>query len=147
MTIISEISFEDFCPWSGAVSTYERICKEGKAEAFEQIVEDLYPDGLTETNLNDLLWFEPETCFEWVGIRSYDMILNDLKAAREELEEASRHLSELDNECFEKMLEVDTEEEKEEIRNSYSSEIDEIAEEIEEIEYRLGKLNKELEKA
>ena len=33
-----------------------------------QELEDLYPDGMDETELNDLLWFEPETVYEWLGI-------------------------------------------------------------------------------
>ena len=34
----------------------------------EAILEDAYPDGMDETELNDLLWFESETVFEWLGI-------------------------------------------------------------------------------
>jgi hypothetical protein len=31
-------------------------------------MEDLYPDGLSETQLNDILWFEEDWIFEMLGI-------------------------------------------------------------------------------
>lgn len=68
MSIYKEFDFDSFQPWSGAVDTYNRIQEEGKGAALETILDELYPDGMTETELNDLLWFEPETIFEWLGI-------------------------------------------------------------------------------
>ena len=70
MTITYELDLNSFKAWSGAVDTLERIQREGKCSLLEQILEDIYPDGMTETELNDLLWFEPETVYEWLGIRS-----------------------------------------------------------------------------
>ena len=69
MKITKEISLEDFEAWSGAVNTLERIIDENKCDQLEYMLEELYPDGMTETELNDLLWFETETLFEWLGIR------------------------------------------------------------------------------
>ena len=68
MRIYKEFDFDSFQPWSGAVHTYNRIQEERKGAALETILDELYPDGMTETELNDLLWFEPETIFEWLGI-------------------------------------------------------------------------------
>ena len=71
MKIITEQSLADFKFWSGAETTAQRIWEEQGSEGFDQleaILEDLYPDGMDETELNDLLWFEPETIFEWLGI-------------------------------------------------------------------------------
>ena len=68
MKIITDQSFERFQAWSGGKDTQERIIEEGKAEAFEAQIEELYPDGLTDTELNDLLWFDREQVFEWLRI-------------------------------------------------------------------------------
>lgn len=68
MKIYSETSLENFEAWSGAVDTLDRVKEEGKCDELEALLEDLYPDGMSETELNDLLWFEPETVFEWLGI-------------------------------------------------------------------------------
>ena len=68
MRIQSETSLENFEAWSGAVDTLDRVKEAGKCDELKSILEDLYPDGMSETELNDLLWFEPETVFEWLGI-------------------------------------------------------------------------------
>lgn len=68
MKIYCDVSLENFEYWAGAVDTAEKITEAGKWGCLEAILEDLYPDGMTDTQLNDLLWFEPETVYEWLGI-------------------------------------------------------------------------------
>ena len=68
MKIVSEIGLEEFNAWSGAVTTKERIIEEGKEREFEYLIEECYPEGLTDTELNDLLWFEDEWIFDSLGI-------------------------------------------------------------------------------
>lgn len=63
-------SIKSFNAWSGAVETQERIINEGKADDFDNLIEELYPDGLSETELNDLLWFEEDWLFEQLGIEN-----------------------------------------------------------------------------
>lgn len=72
MKIYSDISLENFDYWSGAVDTAKRISEAGKLDDLEFILEDLYPDGMTDTQLNDLLWFDSETVYEWLGITDED---------------------------------------------------------------------------
>lgn len=61
-------SIKNFESWSGAKDTQQRIIKEGKADDFDALIEELYPDGLSETHLNDILWFEEDWIFENLGI-------------------------------------------------------------------------------
>ena len=71
MKIYSEQSLANFKFWSGAETTAQRIWEEQGSEGFDQleaILEDLYPDGIDETDLNDLLWFDADTVYEWLGI-------------------------------------------------------------------------------
>jgi len=58
----------NFDAWSGAVDTKNRIIENDKADEFDNLIEELYPDGLSETHLNDILWFEEEWIFEMLGI-------------------------------------------------------------------------------
>ena len=51
MTITYELDLNRFEAWSGAKETLERIQREGKCSLLEQILEDIYPDGMTETEL------------------------------------------------------------------------------------------------
>ena len=68
MTITYELDLNSFEAWSGAVDTKNRIIEEGKADLFNAIAEDIFPDGCTETEMNDFLWFDDEQIFEWLGI-------------------------------------------------------------------------------
>ena len=71
-TFNDNMTLENFQSWSGATETKERIINEGKAEEFDNLIEELYPDGLSETQLNDILWFEEEFLFESLGITEED---------------------------------------------------------------------------
>ena len=65
MKVINDnLSLLDFGAWSGAKDTQKTILDNGKGDNFESMIDELYPDGLTDTQLNDLLWFESEFIFE-----------------------------------------------------------------------------------
>lgn len=68
MQITYEFDLASFKAWSGAVDTKNRIIKEDKEREFENLMEACYPEGMTETQMNDLLWFEEEWIFEQLGI-------------------------------------------------------------------------------
>lgn len=50
----------DYEPWSGAVSFYEEIVDQGLTDDLENLLEEIYPEGLSTVQLNDLLWFEQD---------------------------------------------------------------------------------------
>jgi hypothetical protein len=62
------LTLSNFDAWSGAKDTKETIIQAGKERDFEYLIEELYPDGITDTQLNDLLWFDSEWIFESLGI-------------------------------------------------------------------------------
>lgn len=132
MTITYELDLDSFKAWSGAVDTLDRVRREGKCAELEAILKDTYPDGMTETELNDLLWFDSESVYEWLGMRSETQIRAEIKDAESELEDLQNNLADdLDDEDL-------TTEERAEIIDSYQSDIDEIKE-------RIADLNEELE--
>ena len=133
MTITYELDLNSFQAWSGAKDTLERIQREGKCTELENILEELYPDGMTETELNDLLWFEPETVYEWLGIRSEGQIEKEIEEAEAELEEK---LSDLEFDLDDDL----TEEERKDIIESYQPEIDEIKERIADLKEELEEI-------
>ena len=71
MKIYSE-DFSDYKPWSGAVETFERIEEEDKLDDLERLIDEVYPEGITVTGLNDLLWFDSEWVYEQLGIQEED---------------------------------------------------------------------------
>ena len=65
MKITSELNLTNFEFWSGAKDhkfTYNEL------KEIESQLKDLYPDGMTETQVNDLFWFENETLCDWIGL-------------------------------------------------------------------------------
>lgn len=134
MTITYELDLNSFQAWSGAKETLERIQREGKCEELENVLEELYPDGMTETELNDLLWFDSESVYEWLGIRSEEQIEKEIKEAEEELAEVQSNLEDdLDDDEL-------TTEERAEIIESYQPDIDEIKERIADLKEELSEL-------
>lgn len=80
MIIVKEISVENFEGWSGANDTIEVIEKAGKVDEFDALIEELYPDGLSETSLNDLLRFDYEWIYETLDItKSYKVSVYDIE--------------------------------------------------------------------
>lgn len=64
--IIADLT--DYQAWLGAVDTWQRIQDEDKVGELDFYLEELYPDGLTMTQLNDILWFDGEQVLKDLGI-------------------------------------------------------------------------------
>jgi gp187 len=61
-----------YSPWSGAIDTFNTIEEAGKLEEFESLIDELYPDGIEEVKLNDILWFEDDWILEMLGLSEED---------------------------------------------------------------------------
>lgn len=68
MKVYNEMSIRDFEAWSGAVDTKDKIIANDKEDEFDALIKELYPDGIDETQLNDILWFDDEWVLESLGI-------------------------------------------------------------------------------
>ena len=62
------MNFSDYQPWAGARETYALIDCYNKLEYLDRLITECYPDGLTETELNDILWFDSEWILEQLEI-------------------------------------------------------------------------------
>ena len=69
MIIKTETNLRNFEAWSGAIETKKIILDAGLEEEFEILIDELYPEGLTDTELNDILWFDPDWILEALGIK------------------------------------------------------------------------------
>lgn len=54
--------------WGGAVDTLDIISNEGKEDNLMELLDELCPDGVDETALNDFLAFEDDYIFNELGI-------------------------------------------------------------------------------
>ena len=66
MTIHSETALHNFEFWSGAKDRADMLTYQ-QLDAIETELEQLYPDGMTETELNDLFWFDFDFVCSLIG--------------------------------------------------------------------------------
>lgn len=75
MKIYTENSLRNFEFWSGAIDTVNHLTLE-ELDTIETILEDACPDGMTEMEINDLFWFEPDTIADWLGYNSFEELMH-----------------------------------------------------------------------
>ena len=74
--------------WSGAVNTLRRIEEANKEEELMNFLEDIFYENIpSDTEVNDLLWFEPEMIYESLGISDED---EDEDVSPEDLDKFAR---------------------------------------------------------
>lgn len=91
MKVYSEISLSRFEFWSGAKELAAQLTEE-QFDMVEVMLEDNYPDGISETEINDLFWFEQDTIREWA-----DMPCEELNKVPEEAQEVLSKYYDLDS--------------------------------------------------
>lgn len=75
MRIVTETNLRYFEFWSGAKDTAECLTLE-QLDEIEAILEECYPDGMTDTEVNDIFWFERDTIAEWLGFDSWEQLVS-----------------------------------------------------------------------
>lgn len=73
MKLYKEESVKTYGAWAGAVHTVDTLT-DAQAEQLEAMLEDEYPDGMSETELNDLLWFEDDWIAEMLGFDDWEAL-------------------------------------------------------------------------
>ena len=67
MKIYREESLSNFEFWSGAIANAEEFTLEELDHVGDEL-EAENPDGMDETEINDLMWFEPEYLASLIGL-------------------------------------------------------------------------------
>ena len=62
----------EYKPWGGAKDNYNNIIENGKLEIFVLFINEVFPEGLTKTEINELLW------------RDFDFIKEEIKKEEEQ---------------------------------------------------------------
>ena len=83
MIITKEVTLSNFEAWSGAVDTINALTLDERQQ-LELCLEDMYPEGMDETELNDMLWFNTDFIAECLGYTDWEALE---RAHREEEEE------------------------------------------------------------
>lgn len=91
MKVTTEINLRNFDAWSGAAYTMEvleklDVLRDNVWDTLESTIEDSCPEGITDTELNDLLWFEDDTIAEWLGFSDWEELAAFVDNDGDELE-------------------------------------------------------------
>ena len=87
MKIFKEDSLTNFEFWSGAKDTVKYLTDD-EIETIESMLEELNPDGMSETEINDFFWFDDDTIAKWLEYSCFDDIMNrDKEDEEDETEE------------------------------------------------------------
>ena len=74
MKLYTETSLQNFEFWSGAEETAKHLTVDD-FNTIESILEDCYPEGLSETTVNDIFWFEEDWIAEMLGYEGWEDLL------------------------------------------------------------------------
>ncbi len=74
MRIYREIPLREFDFWAGAKDRVKYLTHY-ELDQIEEMLEEICPDGLSETDLNDLFWHEDDLIAEWLGYESFEEIM------------------------------------------------------------------------
>lgn len=86
MKIYMEESLSNFKFWSGAKDTVKYLTDD-ELDTIENILEDSYPEGMSDTEINDFFWFEDDTIAEWLGYSDFEELMHRDDEEEEEEED------------------------------------------------------------
>lgn len=75
MKVYAETNLRNFNFWSGACDRVKYLTLE-ELDQLEAILEEVYPDGMDETQINDIFWFEEDWIAEMLGYNDFEEIMN-----------------------------------------------------------------------
>lgn len=83
MKVYGEQNLRDFEFWSGAKDTVKYLTAE-QMDTVEAILGEGYPDGISETEINDIFWFEEDMIAEWLGYNSFEELMEEVDSEDKE---------------------------------------------------------------
>lgn len=82
MKIYTETTLSNFEFWGGATETIKYL-QDCDFELIENNLEELNPDGMSDTEVNDFFWFDDDTIAEWLGYSSFEELMETVDADEE----------------------------------------------------------------
>ena len=82
-----ETSLENFEAWSGGRDTLEVLIDKGLCDTVEACLEEALGEDISDTDINDTLWFERDTIADWCGFSSWEALENGEEEEEEETAE------------------------------------------------------------
>ena len=73
MLVTQETKLKDFKFWCGGDEKASLLTRQ-ELDDLEGHIEELYPDGINETTLNDLFWYDFDWVCEQIGLKVEDVL-------------------------------------------------------------------------
>lgn len=144
MKITYELDLNSFNAWSGAENTLRRVLNAGKVEELEILLDECYPDGMTETELNDLLRFEPDTIYRWLGMKTEDELIEGIQEVDGKIDEIKSEIDELLSDYNDECIEMIADEKAKELwEEDYKDRYNSLKEDLEPLMETLEELQEE----
>ena len=83
MKIYSEVDIRDFEFWDGGEYVAD-VFSEDDLEEIQNKLEELYPDGMSDTELNDLFWYDEDFVAGLAGYSSFQKAKDGIKSDEED---------------------------------------------------------------
>lgn len=83
MKVFSEIDIDEFEFWEGGKCVADSF-SEDDLEAIQNKLEELYPDGMSDTELNDLFWYDEDFVAGLAGYSSFEKVKEGIKSDEED---------------------------------------------------------------
>lgn len=90
-----ESSLWDFPAWSGGKDTLDTLKEKNDVDAVESWIDGLGLEDATDTDINDILWFERDAIAEALGYRDWEAYEEGWSES--DLEDADNWFSEIDD--------------------------------------------------
>lgn len=76
MKIVSHENLYMFDFWCGAEDT-AHVLTQAEMEMIDDILSEIYPEGLSPTEINDIFWFDSDWIAELVGYNDFEELWKD----------------------------------------------------------------------
>lgn len=79
MKIIDDVELREFTFQSPQAKETVKYLTYSELDRIQQILEDAYPDGMTDSNLEDIFGFERDTIANWIGYDNFDQVVDRMQ--------------------------------------------------------------------
>jgi hypothetical protein len=83
MKIYYEVDIDEFEFWEGGKCVADSL-SEDDLEVIQNKLEELYPDGMSDTELNDLFWHDEDFIAGLAGYSSFEKVKEGIKSDEED---------------------------------------------------------------
>lgn len=133
MKIYSETSLWNFEFWSGAKDRAEQLTYD-QLDQIESELESLYPDGMEDTKINDIFWFEEDWIADILGYSSWENLEAGIdKETEAEIDRIQEEIDEAEEELHDLLSALEDEDLDEEEREEITERVEILEGDIEDL--------------